>query len=390
MARVTSEQRKIESFAEWYKTNQFFTAPIVWLLASFVGLFSVYEVFEYFNIKIFEKLSQPFILFVLVSIILSLGRAIVHLLRNYPKRSTEISTELGENDSIIAMLKEAESHSRWTEIIKIGSALSDVLWFTSRKKLRVAIGHFVEVAAQQSNDMPTLSATLIEDLGNTYLGLGKPDKGITYIKRGIKIAENNNYPFLVTRGYRNLSCCYSYKNDPTNALTSLGQAEAAAVAINDPIKKLEALGAIEYARSKVLKKQGNFANSITTLDRAISHYNSLSQKYPDTKKRNDDRLVKIYREKGALYLMMNTDESIDNAYDSLSRGLRLAQETLNYDNIIVCCTFLAEIQIRRGALEAAEGMANIAKSCITKIDTPSIIDDYNQTVRKLEVEKYAS
>lgn len=107
-----------------------------------------------------------------------------------------------QSDSIIAMLKEAEAHSRWREIIKIGSSLSDVLWFTSRKKLRVAIGHFVEVAAQQLNDTYTLSSTLIEDLGNTLLGLGKPDKGIGYIKRGIEVAKDSNYFFF---GYAWLS-----------------------------------------------------------------------------------------------------------------------------------------------------------------------------------------
>jgi len=390
MAHITYEQHKISRFAEWYKAHQLFTAPVVWLIGSFVALFGVYEVFDYFSIKFLDDLVKPFVLFVLISVILSLSRIIVYLLKNYPKLPAEISNELVENDSIIAMLKEAESHSRWAEIIKIGSSLSDVLWFTSRKKLRVAIGHFMEVAAQQSNDTYTLSATLIEDLGNTYLGLGKPDKGITYINRGIKIAEKNNYPFLIMRGYRNLSCCYSFKNDPTSALTYLGQAETAATTITDPINKLEALGAMEYARCKVYKKQGDFSKAVNTLDAATAHYNSLSLQYPDTKKRNDDRLVKIYREKGALYLSMNTDEATDNAYDSLSRGLQLAQETLNYDNIIVCCTFLAEIQIKRGALEAAEGMINIAKACVDKIDTPSIIDDYNQTLRKLEVEKYAS
>jgi len=387
---MTSEQHKISRFAEWYKEHQLFTTPIVWLIASFVGLFGVYEVFDYFNIKFLDKLTKPFVLLLLISIILALGRAVVYLLEHYPKLATEISKELLENDSIIAMLKEAESHSRWAEIIKIGSSLSDVLWFTSRKKLRIAIGHFVEVAAQQSNDLYVLSTTLIEDLGNTYLGLGKPDKGIAYINRGIKIAENNNYPFLIMRGYRNLSCCYSYKNDPTKALTYLKQAEAAAETITDPIQKLEALGAIEYARCKVYKKEGQFIEAVSTLDTAITHYNTLSQQHPDTKKRNDDRLVKVYREKGALYLSMNTEEATDNAYDSLMRGLKLAQETLNYDNIIVCCTFLADIQIKRGAFEAAEGMVNIAKACIDKIDTPSIIDDFNKIVRKLEVEKYAS
>ena len=48
------------------------------------------------------------------------------------------------------------------------------------------------------------------------------------------------------------------------------------------------------------------------------------------------------------------------------------------------------IQIKRGTLEAAEGMVNIAKIYIKKIDTPSIIEDYNKIAKKLELEKYVS
>ncbi len=387
---MTRDEHRISKLSEWYKAHQLITAPIAWMIVSFLGLFGIYEAFDYFSINFLDSLVKPFVLIISISLILALVRLVAYLLIHYPKLPIEIANSAVENDSIIEMLKEAESHSRWAEIIKIGSSLSDVLWFTSRKKLRIAIGHFVEVAAQQTNDLQVLSETLIEDLGNTYLGLGKPNKGITYINRGIKIAESNNFQFLIMRGYRNLSCCYSYKNDPPNALTYLVKAESAASKITDPIKKLEALGAIEYARCKVFKKEGDFAAAISTLDTAISHYNMLSQQYPDTKKRNDDRLVKVYREKGSLFLSMSTDEATDNAYDSLMLGLKLAQETLNYDNIIVCCTLLAEIQIKRGAFEAAEGMVNIAKACVEKIDTPLIIDDYKQIVRKLEIEKYAS
>ena len=99
--------------------------------------------------------------------------------------------------------------------------------------------------------------------------------------------------------------------------------------------------------------------------------------------------MKIYREKGAIYLVMNTENSIDRAYDSLSMGLKLARETMNYENIVKCCNMLAKILIDKNAIDAAEGMMNIAKECINKIDSPSIVNEYNEVMRKLEFEKYA-
>lgn len=390
MARTTREQRKISIFVEWCQEHHFIVVPIKWFILSFIGLYGVYEVLAYFEIKILENPIPPFIWFLCLSTILMLVRAIGHLLKCFPKPITDTNEYISNNDSLIEMMKEAESHSRWAEIIKIGSALSDVLWFTSRKKLRVAIGHFVQVAAQQSNDKYTLSATLIEDLGNTVMGLGRPDEGISYIKQGIKIAETENYPFLIMRGYRNLANCYSMKNDPISAEVQLTVATQATNNITNTAKKLEAFGAIEYARCKILKKQGKNTEAINALDAAIAYYDDLSNQFPDSKKQNNDRLVKIYREKGVIFLAMNNDESTDNAYDALMQGLQLAQETLNYDNIIRCCSLLAKIQIKRQAIEAAEGMVNIAKDCISKIDTPAIINEYNQIVRELELEKYAS
>lgn len=373
---------------EWLNKHAMLVKSLIWLVASFLGLFSIYLILDYFNINFINSLLRPITLFVCISIIITLLRVIFFMIQNFPVNLT--NEYLDDNDSLIEMLKDAESHSRWTEIIKIGSALSDVLWFTSRKKLRVAIGHFVEVAATQIDDKYILSTTLIEDLGNTIMGLGKVDEGIKYIKRGIKVAEENHFYFLIMRGYRNLANCYSLKGNSIQAVDYLKKAENATNDIIDEVKKYEALGAIEYARCKIYKTDKKYYDAIKALDNSISNYAILSQKYPETEKRNNDRVVKIYREKGAIYLAMNTESSIDSAYDSLSTGLKLAKEAMNYENIIRCCNMLAKILIDKNAIDAAEGMMNIAKEYINKVDTPSIVNEYNEVVRKLEFEKYAS
>lgn len=381
---------EIVQIGDWFSRHRLIVKLLIWLSASFFGLFSIYEILDYFNINFVNIFLKPIALFICISIIVTLVRAIVYLIQSIPAGlSCSTNEYIDDKDSLIEMLKDAESHSRWTEIIKIGSALSDVLWFTSRKKLRVAIGHFVEVAATQIDDKYTLSTTLIEDLGNTIMGLGKVDEGIKYIRRGIDVAEENNFYFLIMRGYRNLANCYSLKGDSSKATGCLSKAEVATDNIADEIKKYEALGAIEYARCKIYKTDKKYGDAIKALDDSISNYKQLSYKYPETEKRNNDRLVKIYREKGAIYLAMNTENSIDSAYDSLSIGLKLARETMNYENIIKCCNMLAKILIDKNAIDAAEGMMNIAKECINKIDTPSIVNEYNEVMRKLEFEKYA-
>lgn len=380
----------LQRMTEWAEKHPLVTNCVVWFFVSIGSLYGIYEILDYFEINFLSKIVTPLAVFLLISIIIVLIRIIATLLNESRKNNTAIKDYIDENDSLITMLKEAEMHQRWNEIIKIGSALSDVLWFTSRKKLRVAIGHFVEIAATQVNDNYTLSNTLIEDLGNTVMGFGKVDEGIKYINRGIRIAEKYHYTFLIMRGYRNLANCYSLKNDIQSAEKNLLMAENAAKELSDDAQKMSALGAIEYARSKVYKHKFDYSSAIKALDRAIDYYNSLSEAHPETQNKNLDRLVKIYREKGLLYLKQTGENSQDNAYEMLQEGLRLAQISANYDNIIRCCSMMARIQMDRQAVDSADGLMKIARQYIGNVDTPSIISEYNEIARKLEFEKYGA
>lgn len=375
--RIQATKEKVEKISIYWQL-------VIYFVLSFIGLFGVYEILDHFKVSFLHSFDAKWVIFLLLSIIVALGRYIIYLLLNMPPIVSQDQNVNEANDSLIEMLKDAEAHSRWTEIIKIGSALSDVLWFTSRKKLRLVIGGFVEVAATQVKDDKVLSATLIEDLGNTIMGLGYPDKGITYIKRGIEIAEKNHYSFLIMRGYRNLANCYALKNDPEQSEKYLNKAIAAASEITDEAQKLEALGGIEYARCKTLEHKEKYDDALLALNNSIMHYSNLGKQYPETQSRNRDRLVKVYREQGVIYLKQGNYQSAKTA---LLDGLRCAQETLNHDNIVRCCTLLAKIQLENGEVEPAEGMLNIAKQHIDKIDTPTIRKEYNDTSRRLEIEK---
>lgn len=72
-------------------------------------------------------------------------------------------------------------------------------------------------------------------------------------------------------------------------------------------------------------------------------YSDLANQFPETTNTNKDRLVKIYREKGVIYLKIGTNDAQDAAYASCQTGLQLAQATNNYDNIVRCCCIMANI-----------------------------------------------
>ncbi|MGC4759260.1 tetratricopeptide repeat protein [Micromonospora trifolii] len=367
----------------WYRDFKFWKGTFLAFWISLASMWLIYEILDHFSVKLPWSLQRSLPFFVLLSLLVAVMRIIGELSGRLALAAQSQRPAHVPSDSILAMMKDAESNSRWGEIIKLGSALSEVLWYTSRKKLRIEVGHFLEVAARQTNNNETLARTLIEDLGNTTMGLGEVNQGITYIKQGIKVAEDNGLPFLASRGYRNLANCYSFKGDTGKARAALAKASVATQSIGSQREQLEANGAIAYAKSKIAFTDGDYEDALAALDETLKIYSDVALQFPETAAANKDRIVKIHREKGVIYLEVGTPEALDQAYVSCQTGLQLAQATQNYETIVRCCCLMAQILLGKEAISAAEGIMNIAANNVSKIDTPAVIDDYNRVNRRL-------
>lgn len=367
----------------WYKDRNFWKGILIAFWASLAAMWLIYEILDYFKVSLPWSLQASLPFFIAAALLVAMARTITALSAKLSLATRPTPVKEASSDSILSMMKDAESNSRWGEIIKLGTALSEVLWYTSRKKLRVEVGHFLEVAARQTDNHEALANTLIEDLGNTIMGLGDVNQGISYIQQGIEVAEAHGLHFLAARGYRNLANCYSFKGESARARAALTKAHAEAQQIREPQKKMEAAGAIVYAESKLAFTDGKFPEAIARLDEVARIYSDLARQFPETATKNNDRIVKIHREKGVVYLRMGTPDAQDKAYASCQTGLRLAQATQNYDIIVRCCCIMARILLDKAAVPAAEGMMNIAANNIAKIDTPAIIEEYHNVNRRL-------
>ncbi len=385
------EKKQVKKLSENIKKYSIYVKPVIYLFGTFIALYGLYEVLIFCKIDVLNVLVSPFFVFLFISICIALIRFVVEILKIEDLDSSASYTLVeNESDSLIEMLKEAEENARWAEIIKLGSALSDFLWYTSRKKLRLVIGGFVEVAATQLKDDKTLATTLIEDIGNTTMVLGYPDKGIDAIKKGISIAKEHEYYYLVARGYRNLANSYALKNDSQRSGEYLKKAEESVTKIIEKAQQLEALGGIEYARCKTEEHRSNYDQALIALQKSIEYYEELSKLYPETDNMNQDRLVKVYREMGIVLVKQG---NVQDAKSILYEGLRRAQSTLNHENIVRCCINIAKILLDSeyasdlGAIHNIEGMLNLAKQHIDKTDIPSIRKEYNDVSRRFEIEK---
>lgn len=371
----------IPTISPWYRDSKFMKALGVTFGTSLGGLFVLYETLDLFKITLPDWTSHPYIVFLLLSLHVCFLRVISGLSANIIARANAQGEPVP--DSILQILHDAESNSRWNEIVKLGTALTEFLWYTSRKKLRIEVGHIVAMAARQANDSLAEARTLIEDLGNTIMTLGDVDQGISYINRGIKIAEDHGYSFLACRGYRNLANCYSYKGDSTNAIAALTRATDYAQSLTDASSRLDALGAIEYANCKAFEVQKQYADALKALDRAVDYYEQLEQLDPSTAAANQDRLVKVYRERSVVYLQMGTDDSIDRAADACQTALQLAHNSQSFENVVRCCCILGRIYLHQDAISAAEGVMSIAAKNVAHIDSPKILDEYTRIARRV-------
>lgn len=395
----------LKVFGGLFMNNRNFFSSNTWhlvryALIAFVGsgisFYAIIEIFNYFGfdfISIIKSIKVgyiPLLLFALISMIIAIGTVVIEMNKKYNELEQKYkdvlsfsNTEQGHNDSILNMLSDAQANLRWNEIIKIGSALSDVFWFTGRKELRIQVGRYVETAARQTHEYEVLASTLIEDLGNTLVSQGSYDEGVVYIKKGIKVAEDHDFYFLIARGYRNLACSYCAMKKVDSAVEAYEKSVAAIENITQSEKKQEAIGSTEYANVKILRLKNDYDGAIEALDKAIDAYETLSNEHPETKHHNQDRIVKMLREKGIVYLEKNDENASEMAYESFQEGLQLAQETNNFDNIVITCTNIAKIWLKKGNSEMARSTMRIAERVIDNVDTPAVRDGYYSIMERI-------
>ena len=205
---------------------------------------------------------------------------VTSLLQEKDQLLAQTKTAQKKSDSIMDMLTYANDNKQYSEVIKIGTSVSDVLWSTSRKELRIKVGTMVaaaafEVAAMSTNETDIDYAnrirakTLIEDIGNTKMCLHENNisDAIIAIQDGLELAREHSYFYEAVRGYRNLANCYALKARICKKNQQCGQAKEELVhaqenvmcaeeiipSISDENKQAEAHFDVEYAKAKIQK-----------------------------------------------------------------------------------------------------------------------------------------
>jgi hypothetical protein len=106
-------------------------------------------------------------------------------------------------------------------------------------------------------------------------------------------------------------------------------------------------------------------------------YESQQEKDQTAKQVYADRLVKIYREKGVIYLRMPRMAS--KARVAFENGLRHAKDRQNHEDTVRCCTHLIELQTKchfAGLNNKVPHWIKDAEENLPMVDTQKHIDAY--------------
>ena len=321
----------------WYRSKRVWISIITTFATAFLALFSfASEAKDNLGIDIFSN-SNRIVLLILYSTLLALVVAIISITKNYNKTFCGLI----DNDSITKIIDNAYDEGRYDEVVKIGYALSNALWYCGRHELRMYIGSKVELAAIEIGDSYVRSQTLIEDLGNGRIEVKQEiDSAIKYIREGIEIAKAHNYIYLLARGHRNLACAYLLQYYQTGldvkiekAKSHLDEAKSWCEQIADCKDKLDAEGSYYYAEYKYYSNMKRLADSIQSLIQAKEKYDQLST-YPEHHSLAFDRLIKIQRELGKCYLKDDDPGNNVEGKSLLLKSMEMFAKQNDYSNAL--------------------------------------------------------
>ena len=402
---------------KWYKDKKNLITILITFWGIFIGLFSLIEILDRFGLEIFTKEESgylKFIIYIMISLVITLCVAIYKIDKFYNQEITEPLCDTEDNVSLMNMISEAFDNGRHMEVIKLGNAVIDSLWYSDKYKLRKKIARRVKDSAELLDDNYCLAKVLIEDLGNGTLEVErKPDSAIRFMKEGVEIAEENNFYFLCARGNRNLACAYVLKSQKSindeEKRSNLSEAEKYSVTAQEYIAKIEVEGeridaeaSILYVKNKIEVLKGDYEESIVTLKKIEDLYDKLLR-IASYKYKAEDRLVKVYREKGMNLLRLRdkkrnelvielnsngnitterTKKILKEIEDYETQAIKILRKAKtrsimqkNYNNILIVCNILIKYYMDTYSSEREN-------------DIKELIDNGERYINRVEIEEY--
>ncbi|MBE6738298.1 MAG: hypothetical protein E7566_06575 [Ruminococcaceae bacterium] len=249
---------------------------------GFAALFSYGDFFlNDFQLALQQVGVLGFIILLLSCVIIAIAFSLIKNRRLFNENDENESTDISSEklfDAIASELDRMMGNKEYSDVIRIGSALSRALWISGEYKNRINIGTLVYEAASKINDNVAITKTLIDDIGWTYVVADDYDKAIRNISSGIERAKIGSLNYWIAKGYRHLFNIYLLKNDNKNATLNLNNAEIALKDIKEEKSRMEMENGIEYDKIELLINNKKYDDGIEKGEILLKQYNERLDK----------------------------------------------------------------------------------------------------------------
>ncbi|HMJ33912.1 MAG TPA: hypothetical protein VK501_08340 [Baekduia sp.] len=241
-----------------------------------------------------------------------------------------VNGEQSLHDAIVVALRAQFNRHNYSDVIRVGEALSRPLFESGAFSPRLQIGKMVEESAARSSRTREQYSALIDSIGWSLVELGRYADADRQIKHGLRLAESAEDAFYEAKAHRHLGVIARRQGRFAEAREMYATAEAVASRIPDEHDRLVMLAGLQYALASLSYYEKHFEVASTEISRAIDSFTSLGDEY---------RLNMARVMQGDIQFQQGARDDARDTYRLVLQNSDRNKETLQY---VRACLGLAE------------------------------------------------
>lgn len=350
------------------------------VLIGSVGLiWTIIEILDRFKVDLtyYESLGKLSIYLIVIHSILFAFVALYFKKALFPSlANSNPPNPLVEKDTILVQdltdsLEQALKSKNYSEVIRIGTALSRPFFESGNYKARLQIGLLVEEAAALNENKPVQMKELIDTVGWSYVELGQLEEGEKHILHGFDLAKNLNDNYYVSKAQRHLGAINRRKGQFNLAEQYYKEAIESANKITEDKPKTELLAGINYAQASLYLHQTNYPLALTHIDNSIMGFTQLGDDY---------KLTMAQTLKGTILFLMN---KIEDAKDIFRTAIRSSEHRTERLQMARCYIGMTKIYLKESNWAKAKEHLEKATQLKKDIKSASEVVEIDQLWKKI-------
>ena len=181
--------------------------------------------------------------------------------------------------SIVETLKAEFARGNYSDVIRVGEALSRPFFEAGAFSVRLEIGRMVEEAAARSSRKREQYAALIDSIGWSLVELGRYSEAERQIKHGLRLLEQQPDSFYEAKAHRHIGVIARREKRYDDARAEYEVAARHAQDIANEHDALTMTAGLKYALASLAFHERRLQDAAPEIDAAIASFRALDDEY---------------------------------------------------------------------------------------------------------------